>query len=991
MSMDLLKSAMNPKAKEEDMQAKNQELLNQYNERVEKVNALEAQMEALSDEELGEKSQEFRARLRTALGVEDLSQSNDPVREKKALDGILEEAFAVVREAAWRVLELRHFDVQLVGGMAMHDGLLAEMATGEGKTLAATAPVYLNALMGKGAMVVSQNDYLTKRDSETMGQLYKFLGLSVGFVGPDMSKKQKREAYKKDVCYVSHQVLAFDYLYDNLAYYPDDLALFTVDRPDPLYFCLVDEADSILIDEGRNPLKITDRRPAQESSKTLYRIAADVVKYLDGAEGEKGKTMDFEIDRKNQDISLTEEGTSRAQRLCRERGYRLYDNQQPVLLFINNAVKAKALFEKDTEYIVANGNVEIIDQSTGRVLEGRRFTDGMHQSIEAKEGLDISPETKEIASVTYQALFRMFSRLSAMTGTAFTDFQEFLDVFNLRVVQIPTALPTGRRDFPDAVFKTRRAKLKALLDEIEAAHKQGRPLLIGTRSVALSEAIKEDLADIDIDAFVLNARPENADSEAFIIAQAGREGAITVATNMAGRGTDIILGGNPAAMARLYMQDALYKVARERRAEKGQSFIPTESQRRDPYRSLPLPDDFYPVVLSKDVEETVEAVAEAFFETWEDEGRGGPEGRLPTRDELDEVTAVSAGKGPVDDEAVLALRGGYEEVLDVFKEELAEEQDAVREMGGLYVVATEKHESRRIDNQLRGRAGRQGDLGASRFFLSLEDEIFKSFGADSLKPLMDAFRVGEDLPMESPQVTDALDKVQTSAEEFYFNIRRQVNEFDELIVSQRQSFYKLRREVMLAPGREALKLAKDFSQAGILDLLDEAGNTDGSVDPQKLAELTNEVLCGVERVSASDLKQSRAESRNVLSGIVDKAIVKRATELEKARRGLMGDSFFPVVMAVLDVQWSNHLENIAQLKQTIAMRESLRTVYRGREADMMSIKSPLQEFQSDSGTLYKQFENRVARGVLRGLMKNSLERLLQIRPRPDPVPVPVAA
>lgn len=715
--------------------------------------------------------------------------------------------------------------------MALHDGRLAEMATGEGKTLVAVLPTYLNALTGKSSFVVTTNDYLARRDGETMGQIYRFLGLSVGIVQNHLKTAQRRQAYESDVVYLANQELGFDFLRDNLAMTADEIV-----QTRPYNFCIVDEADSILIDEAKTPL-IISRKVVGPTFK--FELCAKVCQSLI-------KGRDYNIDLKEQRVSLTEVGFKNAQNLI---GKPLNDINDPWSLYVLNAIRAKELYNKDKEYIVRDGNsIAIVDTFTGRVLEGRRFSDGMQQAIEAKEGLPISGQAQVVAKVTYQNLFRLFPKLSGMTGTALTDAKELQDVYQLQVLPIPTALPVARRDYPDAVFRTKIGKMKALLANILSNHKKGRPILIGTTSVEYSEELAEALTDIGLKVNLLNAKPENIEKESEIVAQAGRFGAITVATNMAGRGTDILLGGSSKGLAKSIAKFLFfYKLNLLTKNE----LIVKGSGEQYEFESQGDDDEDEDDDVESDAQSEQALVSEriavkSYSEELVEEGADDAkdeEDLVPSNPEvadlpsiLDVVKSVALWipRKPLRStelalqEAVVAcsrkladtanridveelisaaadssqlislpetgqLRDAISKLIQEFEIVIKQEREKVKSVGGLYVVGTSRHESRRVDNQLRGRSGRQGDPGTTRFFLSLEDDLFKIFGADKLGGLLQNFRVAEEMPIESDLVVQALDKVQTQVESYYFSIREQIYRLDEIASSQRNVVYSQRR------------------------------------------------------------------------------------------------------------------------------------------------------------------------------------------------------
>ena len=665
---------------------------------VDRINSLEPEFEKLSDDELRAKTDEFKSIL--AKRPTSDNPKADRILEKEALDSILPEAFAVVREAGKRVLNMRHFDVQLIGGYFLHNAHIAEMRTGEGKTLVATLPAYLNALTGKGVHVITVNDYLAKRDSEWMGKIYKFLGLSVGVILSNHSSptefEDKRAAYACDITYGTNNEFGFDYLRDNMASSEDML----VQRP--YNYAIIDEVDSILIDEARTPLIISGR---VEQSADTYTLMSKVAPQLK-------KDVDYEVDEKNKNIILTEDGIDRAQELvgCKD----LFDINTQYAHHLLQALKAKELFIKDTDYVVKDNQVVIVDEFTGRLMQGRRWSDGLHQAIEAKEGVEIQDETQTLASITFQNLFRLYRKLSGMTGTAMTEEAEFGKIYNLEVTSIPTNKPDIRINYPDVIFKTEVVKYNKVVDDIIKQHELGRPVLVGTISIEKSEYLSSLLKKRGIKHNVLNAKQH--EREAYIIAQAGRYGAVTIATNMAGRGTDILLGGNAEYLAKEKLEEM--KVTPD------------------------TPD--YENIKKRVLEET--------------------------------------------------------------KKLTEEEHRKVVEVGGLHVIGTERHESRRIDNQLRGRAARQGDPGSTRFFLSLQDNLMRIFGGDKMTAIMNMMNADEDMEIESSIITRQIQAAQKKVETYHFDIRKSVLEYDDVMNIQREKFYAQRRKVLKGKGlREDIK------------------------------------------------------------------------------------------------------------------------------------------------------------------------------------------
>ena len=655
---------------------------------IDHINSLEPEFAKLTDEQLRAKTDEFRAIL--AKRPTSDNEKADRILEKEALDKILPEAFATVREAGKRVLNMRHFDVQLIGAYFLHNGHIAEMRTGEGKTLVATLAAYLNALTGKGVHVVTVNDYLAKRDSEWMGQIYKFLGLSVGVILSNQHDadefNRKRAAYACDITYGTNNEFGFDYLRDNMASSKDML----VQRP--FNYAIIDEVDSILIDEARTPLIISGR---VEKSADTYTLMAKVAPQLE-------KDKDYEVDEKNKNVILTEDGIDRAQEIigCKD----LFDINNQYAHDLLNALKAKELFIKDTDYVVKDGEIMIVDEFTGRLMPGRRWSDGLHQAIEAKEGVEIQDETQTLASITFQNLFRLYPKLSGMTGTAMTEEAEFGKIYNLEVTVIPTNKPDIRINYPDVIYKTERAKYNAVVNDIIEQHRLGRPVLVGTVSIEKSEYISSLLNKKGIKHNVLNAKQH--EKEAYIIAQAGRVEAVTIATNMAGRGTDILLGGNAEFLA---------------------------------------------------------------------------------KEELEKhnITSESPNYEKLKESALKNARAITEQ-----------EHAKVVELGGLHVIGTERHESRRIDNQLRGRAARQGDPGSTRFFLSLEDNLMRIFGGDKITGLMNMLNVEEDMAIESSLISRQIQSAQKKVETYHFDIRKSVLQYDDVMNIQREKFYAQRRKVL---------------------------------------------------------------------------------------------------------------------------------------------------------------------------------------------------
>jgi len=839
-----------------------------------------------------------------------------------------------------RVLELRHYDVQMLGGLILHDGRLAEMATGEGKTLVSTLPVYANALTGKTAFVITVNDYLARRDMEKMGQVHRFLGLTVGLIQSGMKEEQRRKAYSCDVVYVTNSELGFDYLRDHLALSPEQTVL-AGGAGEFDSFCVVDEADSVLIDEARTPLIISKQVPAPANKYSTANQLAQALK----------PDIHYKVDLKNKNVVLTDAGYQDSERaLGIDNLFYVQADGEAWAPFVSNAVKAKELFKKDVDYSIledASGKkigVGIIDSFTGRVLEGRRWSDGLHQSIEAMEGIEVSEQSKVIAKVTYQALFRQFTRLSGMTGTAMADAAELELIYGLKVTPVPTALPIARRDYPDVAFKTRDAANRALIKEVKnvgGGEKGGRPCLIGTTSVAQSEMLVEALAEEGIKAELLNASPKNAPRESEIIAQAGRAGVVTVATNMAGRGTDILLGGCPTTMSRIKTRAVLLE----------EGVLSPEEASTLP----PSPDEsYYPCAIGDDLmvmlKESAVAVKKAF-------------GSDMSGIDLDEILTVAFDTTEADDdpEYIVKLRNAAEAVKEIYSEVLDEEKEAVKSLGGLYVMGTNRHESSRIDQQLRGRAGRQGDPGTSRFFLSFEDDMFVIFGGDSLKNILKTFRVSEDMPVEAPQVTAALDKVQAAVEQKYRSIREEIFRFDEILNSQRKVIYFRRRGVLFASPEDSLDTIKRYNKETVAEIVEAQASDDGTVDVSKVLEKIGQFFPSVRPVvSEADLAgQDKETVTTFLNVAVDEVFKGKVEETDKKtnKPNSLGRSANYITLVTMDNAWSDHLQAMENLKETVILRQ-----YQGRD--------PVSEYSSEAFSLFKGLEDTMRRNAVYSLWQS---------------------
>jgi preprotein translocase subunit SecA len=898
--------------------------LKRYQPIVSDINLLEEEIAPLSDDELRGLTGEFRQKLEQVAG--------NPAKERALLDELLPQAFAVVREAGKRVLGMRHFDVQLIGGMVLHNGQIAEMKTGEGKTLVATLPAYLNALTGRGVHVVTVNDYLARRDAEWMGQVHRFLGLSVGLIQQEMTPFTRRENYACDITYATNSELGFDYLRDNMA---SDIAEVVQRQPN---YCVIDEVDSILVDEARTPLIISGQieRPQEQ-----YRRAAEVADQLERS-AEMGKDGidpegDYEVDEKQRNVTLTDEGYAKAEAMLGVSD--LFNPEDPWAHFIGNALKAKEMFAKDVNYIVRSGDAVIVDEFTGRVMPGRRWSDGLHQAIEAKEQLEIQPETQTLASITYQNFFLLYPRLAGMTGTAKTEEVEFEKTYKLEVTIVPTNRLRSRSDWTDQVYKTETAKWRAVALETAEIHKGGRPVLVGTTSVEKSELLSALLAEQDVPHNLLNAKPENVEREAEIVAQAGRAGAVTIATNMAGRGTDIILGGNSDYMARLKVREVL--LPKLVRPENEHRPIPSAKAAREA-RSL---GSLYPCSLSESTDQALVTLAKALVNAWGD--------RQLTLLELEDRIAQAAEKAPTDDPQIQALRDCIAQVKAEYDAVVKQDEQQVREAGGLHVIGTERHESRRVDNQLRGRAGRQGDPGSTRFFLSLEDNLLRIFGGDRVAGLMNAFRVEEDMPIESGMLTRSLEGAQKKVETYYYDIRKQVFEYDEVMNNQRKAVYTERRRVL--EGRELKAQVIGYGERTVEDIVEAYVNPElppEEWDLSRLVDKTKEFIYILEDLTPDQLQGLGVEElKAFLQEQLRNAYDIKEGQVEQQRPGLMREAERYFILQQIDTLWREHLQAMDALRESVGLRG-------------YGQKDPLIEYKNEGYDMFLEMMTQMRRNVI---------------------------
>ncbi len=864
---------------------------------VERINALEAETKQFSDEQLRAKTDEFRQRIRERLdAVEDPDEKDREL--KLVLDEILPEAFAVAREAGWRVLKMRHFDVQLVGGVVLHQGKIAEMKTGEGKTLVATLPVYLNALSGRGVHVVTVNDYLAKRDSEWMGKLYTFLGLTVGVIVHDLDDRERREAYAADVTYGTNNEFGFDYLRDNMKFDLNDC----VQRGHN--YSIVDEVDSILIDEARTPLIISGQ--SEESTDKYYRVNRIIPQLELGEEIDRGLgedkvlTGDFVVDEKHRTITVTDVGWEKVERLLGIGNIADPENWD-LKHHVDTAIKAHALYRRDVEYVVKDGEVLIVDEFTGRLMPGRRWSDGLHQAVEAKEGVKIERENQTLATVTFQNYFRMYKKLAGMTGTAETEAAEFDKIYKLEVVVIPTNKVLRRIENSDVVYRTEKEKFFASADEIQKIAEKGQPILVGTTSVEKSERLSELLKKKGIKHVVLNAKYHEKEAE--IVAQAGRKGAITISTNMAGRGTDILLGGNSEFMAK---QECIKKgLAQPLKVVAGE----VTAKPDDPNLSY-----FY---------------------------YGGNEYQVPTA-QWNEINA------------------SHKEVTDT-------EHDEVVSLGGLFIFGTERHEARRIDNQLRGRAGRQGDPGASRFYLSLEDDLMRIFAKEWVSNLLQRLGMEEGVPIESKLITRRIEAAQKAVEGQNFEARKHLLEYDDVMNKQRQAVYGLRRQLLEGIDQKELIL-EDYVRDILGGLLDKYAAKETHAEDWDIKSLKNQLFTrfGVD-IAAEGIQAETLNRQELGDTIFDKL-----KERYEAKEQLIGPDAMRhheriIMLSVIDQQWKDHLLSMDHLREGIGLRG-------------YGQHDPLVEYKRESFDMFEAMMERFEEETVRYLY------LMQVIEAPSPAP-----
>jgi len=822
--------------------------LTKYDQIVNQINALEKEFNNLTDTQLRDYTTQLKVDLRNGV---------------KSNDQITTEAFALVREATTRVLGLRHFDVQLVGGLILNEGKIAEMKTGEGKTLVALLPTFLNALSGQGVHVVTVNDYLARRDAESVGQVHTFLGLSVGLIQEDMEFEERKENYACDVIYVTNNELGFDYLRDNMAFTVDEI----VQRP--FFYCVVDEVDAILIDEARTPLIISgpSKAPTQKYLRTTKLV--DTLR----------KDIHYSVDEKNQNATLLEEGLAFCEQALGTSD--LYNVEDPWIPYILNSVKAKELFVRNTHYIANEENeIIIVDEFTGRTMVGRRWSDGLHQAVEAKEGLPIQDESQTLASITYQNLFLLYSKLSGMTGTAKTEEVEFEKIYNLQVLPVPTNRSIQRKDFPDLIYKNQYLKWQAIANECLEMYNLGRPVLVGTTTIEKSELLASLLTEYQLPYRLLNARPENIESESEIIAQAGCKNSITIATNMAGRGTDIVLGGNPKSLTLSRFQKFISYSKSLIVADQVELSVDELSTLSKLFKDIQFPDYIY----------TYDQVLQYL--------EANPDLPIQLSEEL---------------------KSNYLRIYESDKNIAVADRSIVQNLGGLHVIGTERHESRRIDNQLRGRSGRQGDPGSSRFFLSLEDKLLRIFGGDKISGLMQNIGLQESVPIQSTFLNQSLESAQKKVEAYYFDIRKKLFEYDQALNTQRNGVYIERRRILEIDSLRDWII--EYAERSLYDVVFFMGITqNGLLKTSILQKVQN--LLGTPFLFQPKQLDSQEEVRFIayLQQQFQISYDLKEAEMKLIEPGLLRELERSFLLQQIDFSWKEHLQKISALRDALGWR-----------------------------------------------------------------------
>jgi len=817
-----------------------QQIISKYDPQIRQINLIGESLKKLTDEDLRKKADVLKQRAR----------NDEPV------DSLVNESFALVREASDRVLGLRHFNVQLIGGLVLNEGKIAEMKTGEGKTIVALLPTFLNALYGKGAHVITVNDYLARRDSEFVGQVHRFLGLSVGLIQENMTPEERKANYLCDIVYVTNNELGFDYLRDNMAFTPEEM----VQRP--FFYCVIDEVDSILIDEARTPLIISG--PSEAPTEKYFQTAKIATSLK--------REIHYLVDEKTQNVTLTNEGILFCEQVLGI--IDLYNPSEPWISYILNSVKAKELFEKNKNYIInENKEITIVDEFTGRTMVGRRWSDGLHQAVEAKENVPIQDENQTLASITYQNLFLLYKKLSGMTGTAKTEEGEFDKIYNLNVVQIPTNTPIKRKDFSDLIYKNQYIKWRAIAQECLEMYNLGRPVLIGTTTIEKSELLAALLTEYQVPYRLLNARPENVESESEIVAQAGCKSAVTIATNMAGRGTDIVLGGNPK-----FLTDSVFK-----------NFF---EGIQDTILEVKLGEKFSEV--PKELQEELKLNYKQFL-------------KIPVP-ELEQT----------EDLAKKCFAQLYKTILEETDITTKEQREEIKKRGGLHVIGTERHESRRIDNQLRGRSGRQGDPGSSKFFLSLEDKLLRIFGGDQILNVMQNIGFQDDTPIQSSLLNNSLESAQKKVESYYFDTRKQLFEYDQVLNMQRNGVYSERKRILEQQNLRTWLV--DYADRTLDDLFYCFKNLeDTNTTKQILGKLQN--LLAVPFSIDWDRKNGDiSSSLNFLQQQIQITYDLKELEMEAIEVGLLRELERAFILQQIDYSWKEHLQKMTFLRDSIRWR-----------------------------------------------------------------------
>jgi len=845
-----------------------------------KVMELEGDMEKLTDKELQAKTDEFKKRI--ADGEE--------------LDNLLPEAFAVVREAAWRVLGMKHFYVQVIGGVILHQGRIAEMKTGEGKTLVATLPAYLNALSGKGVHIVTVNDYLAKRDSEWMGKLYKFLGVSVSLIIHDLTNEQRREAYAADITYGTNNEMGFDYLRDNMVTYKEQ----QVQRGHN--YAVVDEVDSILIDEARTPLIISGMGEAatdlyKEADKFAKSLKKMVVTEEDDKVLDDEADCDYIVDEKAKTATLTKRGIEKAERYFNIENLADLDNMK-IQHHVNQALHANGVMIRDRQYVVQNGEVMIVDEFTGRIMPGRRYSDGLHQAIEAKEGVNVENESKTLATITFQNYFRLYSKLSGMTGTALTEEEEFQQIYALDCVEVPTNKGIARIDEHDSVYSSEKGKYMAVIRKIKECNEKGQPVLVGTTNVDKSEILSALLKREGIKHEVLNAKYHAKEAE--IVAQAGKKGAVTIATNMAGRGTDIILGGNAEYLAKHELMKSL--------------------------------------IAKKQEDETM------------------------TDEKIEMLMAEATGHAETDNQEIIEVRQKFEELNSKFKTDLSDEQEEVKNLGGLFIIGTERHESRRIDNQLRGRAGRQGDPGNSKFYLSLEDDLMRIFGSDRVKNMVATLGVAEDEPIEARILNKSIENAQKNLESRHFDARRHVLQYDEVMNEQRKIIYAQRQ--MVLDGEDISNTIHSMIETTIDSALDDFIGITDIPENWNIKGLVD--FADTNLMANGEFVIDKSEYDTITKDDMRERLLEIAEKRYNEQCELFGENMREIervmMLRVVDTLWMDHLDEMEHVKREIGLRA-------------YGQHDPVIEYRNVGSDLYE--------GMLESIKRDTVRYVLAVKPRPQ--------